>query len=92
MPGNNTAFISIHQVRDGDMVPNAGPDICCAMYSAVVLTPAGQIVELADGSRSVTDTSFVAIGGADTTATVRAAVLAAIQSTFADSTIVAEYL
>jgi len=74
----NTAFISIHHLHPGDLVPGApGPDACCAMYSAVVLTPAGAIVTTPDGQRSLTDINFV---------------LAAVQAEYGDGTIAAQYL
>jgi hypothetical protein len=89
----NTAFISIHHLHPGDLVPGApGPDACCAMYSAVVLTPAGAIVTTPDGQRSLTDINFVQVTGTSTTASVQAAVLAAVQAEYGDGTIAAQYL
>jgi hypothetical protein len=86
-------MISVHQVHPGDRVPNApGPDVCVAMYSAVVLAPGGGLVAAADGSRSLTDISFVEVGPSDTTATVQAAVLAAVKAAYNDNTLTAQYL
>jgi hypothetical protein len=92
MPNNNVAYCSIHQVRNGDMVPGAGQDVTCAMYSAVVMNPGGGIIAAPDGERSVTDINFVAVAAGDTPATVQANVLAAVRAIYGDQSITAEFL